>query len=243
MIDPFHHIHQQMKAVLALLLGLITCTLILSHATHPTEPHTIDPLHDHAIPHKTSSNKHSYGSSFHNIPENNKTNTAQDLTHPRNVSSNLSMEYNPSSGSYGYSVTTTYSSHLCNGINGEYGLPALLCYTFSDGYRRSPHLFNGINGENRTFLPFFNIFVNEHTALLHLFNHFNGLHGENGVSSSSSILYVTNSQNGSSSAIFNVVNGEHDALPLIFDYKTRENMPPPPIFHGESGGKYGSTQR
>eukprot|EP01083_Nonionella_stella_P266840 902132_1 len=122
------------------------------------------------LPHKTSSNTHSYGSSFHNIPENNKINTAQDLApkdlkpHQRSVSSNLSMEYNPSSGSYGYSVTTTYSSHLCNAINGEYGLPALLCYTFSDGYRRSPHLFNVINGENGTFLPFFNIFVNEHTA-------------------------------------------------------------------------------
>ncbi len=32
-----------MKAILAL-LGLITCTLTLSHATDPTEPHTIDPL-------------------------------------------------------------------------------------------------------------------------------------------------------------------------------------------------------
>ncbi len=30
--------------------------------------------------------------------------------HQRSVSSNLSMEYNPSSGSYGYSVTTHYSS-------------------------------------------------------------------------------------------------------------------------------------
>eukprot|EP01084_Bolivina_argentea_P124441 220511_1 len=49
-----------MKAVLALLLGLITCTLTLSHATDPAEPHTIDPLQiitiiqDHATSTPTS---------------------------------------------------------------------------------------------------------------------------------------------------------------------------------------------
>eukprot|EP01083_Nonionella_stella_P266839 902131_1 len=87
------------------------------------------------LPHKTSSNTHSYGSSFHNIPENNKINTAQDLApkdlkpHQRSVSSNLSMEYNPSSGSYGYSVTTTYSSiptymseHATNNTNASTAL-------------------------------------------------------------------------------------------------------------------------